>query len=248
MLYTGNSCRSQLLHGYLARELDERAAVYSADVEVHGLNLRAVRAMAEDGLDISTYTSNQVDEYAAIPFDYVITVCDHANEVCPVLPSTAKKLPHNFPDPTKATGTATFATEPPTWEAWEAGHLPTGHLVAADAAGQVLGWVALSPVSGRCVYASVAEVSVYVAATAQGHGVGRALMGALVRESEQNGLWTLQAGIFPENLASLRLHEAVGFRPVGRRERIGQRRGVWQDTMLLVRHSAVVGTADKVDS
>ena len=141
-----------------------------------------------------------------------------------------------------ATGTATFTTEPPTWDNWNAGHLPTCRLVAADDAGTVLGWVALSPVSGRCVYAGVAEVSVYVAAAARGRGVGLALMHALVTESEKNGLWTLQAGIFPENSASLRLHQAVGFRLVGRRERIGQLRGVWHDTLLLERRSAVVGT------
>ena len=104
VLCTGNSCRSQLLHGYLAQALGDRAAVYSAGVEVHGLNPRAVRVMAEDGVGISTHTSNHVDEYAAVPFDYVITVCDHANEVCPVFPSSAKKLHHNFPDPAKATG------------------------------------------------------------------------------------------------------------------------------------------------
>lgn len=104
VLCTGNSCRSQLLHGYLAQALGNRAAVYSAGVEVHGLNPRAVRVMAEDGVDISQHTSNQVDEYAAVPFDYVLTVCDHANEVCPVFPSTARKLHHNFPDPAKATG------------------------------------------------------------------------------------------------------------------------------------------------
>jgi L-amino acid N-acyltransferase YncA len=130
-----------------------------------------------------------------------------------------------------ATGTATFTTEPPTWEAWDTGHLPTCRLVAIDAAGTVLGWAALSPVSGRCVYAGVAEVSVYVSAAARGRGVGLGLMQALVAESEQNGLWTLQAGIFPENTASLRLHEAAGFRLVGRRERIGQLRGVWRDTL-----------------
>ncbi|MDO7846558.1 N-acetyltransferase family protein [Hymenobacter sp. M29] len=145
-----------------------------------------------------------------------------------------------------ATGNATFTTEPPAWEAWDASHLPTCRLVAADAAGQVLGWAALSPVSGRCVYAGVAEVSVYVGAAARGQGVGRALMNALVTESEQNGLWTLQAGIFPENTASLRLHEAVGFRPVGRRERIGQLHGHWRNTLLLERRSAVVGTTDTI--
>ncbi len=104
VLCTGNSCRSQLLHGYLNQELGDQATVYSAGVEVHGVNPRAVRVMAEDGVDISHHTSNHVDEYAQVPFDYVLTVCDHANEVCPVFPSSAKKLHHNFPDPAKATG------------------------------------------------------------------------------------------------------------------------------------------------
>jgi arsenate reductase len=104
VLCTGNSCRSQLLHGYLQQELGDQATVYSAGVEVHGLNPRAVRVMAEDGVDISQHTSNHVDEYAHVPFNYVLTVCDHANEVCPIFPSTAKKLHHNFPDPAKATG------------------------------------------------------------------------------------------------------------------------------------------------
>ena len=143
-----------------------------------------------------------------------------------------------------ATGTATFATEPPTWKSWDSGHLAACRLVATDDTDHVLGWVALSPVSGRCVYAGVAEVSVYVAAAARGRGVGQALMQALVTESEQNGLWTLQAGIFAGNTASLRLHQAVGFRLVGLRERIGQLRGVWHDTLLLERRSAVVGIAD----
>jgi arsenate reductase len=107
VLCTGNSCRSQLLHGYLAQALGERAAVYSAGIETHGLNPRAVRVMAEDGLDISHHTSNLVDEYAAVPFDFVLTVCDHANEVCPVFPSSARRLHHNFPDPARATGSET---------------------------------------------------------------------------------------------------------------------------------------------
>ena len=104
VLCTGNSCRSQLLHGYPEQLLDERANVYNADVEMHGLNPPAVQTMAADGVDISHHTSNHVDEYAQVPFDYVLTVCDHANEVCPVFPSSAKKLHHNFPDPAKATG------------------------------------------------------------------------------------------------------------------------------------------------
>jgi arsenate reductase len=105
VLCTGNSCRSQLLHGYLQQLLGDAATVYSAGVETHGLNPRAVQVMREDGVDIAHHTSNHVDEYAQVPFDYVITVCDHANEVCPVFPSTAKKLHHNFPDPAKAMGT-----------------------------------------------------------------------------------------------------------------------------------------------
>ncbi|TDN36687.1 arsenate reductase ArsC [Hymenobacter sp. UV11] len=105
VLCTGNSCRSQLLHGYLQQLLGDRAAVYSAGVEVHGVNPKAVQVMAEDGIDISQHTSNHVDEYAAVPFAYVLTVCDHAQEVCPVFPAAAQKLHHNFPDPAKATGT-----------------------------------------------------------------------------------------------------------------------------------------------
>ena len=104
VLCTGNSCRSQLLHGYLQQLLGERATVYSAGIETHGLNPRAVRVMAEDGLDIAHHTSNHVEEYAAVPFAYVLTVCDHAQEVCPVFPSSAQKLHHSFPDPAKATG------------------------------------------------------------------------------------------------------------------------------------------------
>ena len=144
-----------------------------------------------------------------------------------------------------ATGNATFATEAPTWAVWHPGHLAHSRLVAVDSDengdGSVLGWAALSPVSGRCVYGGVAEVSVYAAAAAQGRGVGRQLLAALVAESEANGIWTLQAGIFPENTASLRLHAGAGFREVGRRERIGQLHGVWRDTVLLERRSAVVG-------
>jgi len=143
-----------------------------------------------------------------------------------------------------ATGQATFTTEIPTWEAWDASHLHACRLVAEDdATGAPLGWAALSPVSSRCVYGGVAEVSVYVGAAARGQGVGRALLSALVADSEKSGLWTLQAGIFPENTASVRLHEAAGFRQVGRRERIGQLHGQWRDTLLLERRSAVVGTS-----
>ncbi len=139
-----------------------------------------------------------------------------------------------------ATGPATFQTEAPTWEAWDAGHV-AGCRIVATAAGPVLGWAALSPVSSRVCYAGVAEVSIYVAAAERGKGVGRPLLAALVGESERAGFWTLQAGIFPENAASLALHQRCGFRIVGRRERIGQLHGRWRDVVLLERRSAAVG-------
>lgn len=141
-----------------------------------------------------------------------------------------------------ATGNATFEAEPPTWDAFDAGRLRSPRLVAQGPSGAVLGWAVLSPVSSRCVYGGVAEVSVYVAADARGRGVGTRLLGALVERSEAEGLWTLQAGIFPENEATLALHRKHGFREVGRRERIGRMDGRWRDTLLLERRSAVVGT------
>ncbi|NAS29741.1 arsenate reductase ArsC [Flavobacteriaceae bacterium R38] len=106
VLCTGNSCRSQMAHGYLNYFSDEKTNVYSAGIEIHGLNPFAVGIMSEDGVDISNHTSNHVDEYSNINFDYVLTVCDHANESCPIFPSTAKKIHHNFSDPSKASGTA----------------------------------------------------------------------------------------------------------------------------------------------
>jgi L-amino acid N-acyltransferase YncA len=141
-----------------------------------------------------------------------------------------------------ATGDATFQTETPPWQAWDAGHLQACRLVAQDAA-SLAGWAALSAVSSRKVYAGVAEVSVYVAARTRGRGVGRALLAALIAASEAHGIWTLQAGIFPENLASVRLHERCGFRIVGRRERLGEIRGRWRDVLLLERRSPHVGAA-----
>ncbi|OYQ45497.1 protein tyrosine phosphatase [Flavobacterium cyanobacteriorum] len=105
VLCTGNSCRSQIAEGYLKYFAGNTAQVYSAGIETHGVNPKAVRVMAEDGIDISGHTSNHVDEYAGIHFDYVITVCDNANESCPVFPGGAQKFHHNFPDPARATGT-----------------------------------------------------------------------------------------------------------------------------------------------
>ncbi|PWK78186.1 arsenate reductase [Mucilaginibacter oryzae] len=105
VLCTGNSCRSQIAHGYLKYFAGDKANIYSAGIETHGVNPRAIQIMAEDGIDISNHTSNHVDEYTGIPFDYVITVCDNANEACPFFPGNVKRLHHNFPDPAKAAGT-----------------------------------------------------------------------------------------------------------------------------------------------
>ena len=136
-------------------------------------------------------------------------------------------------------GLATFETEVPSWEAWDAGHL-AGHRLVADLLGEVVGWAALSPASGRRCYAGVAENSVYVAAGARGLGIGRKLLEALIDGAEAAGIWTIQTSIFPENRASLALHERCGFRVVGMRERIAKRDGVWRDTVFLGRRSRVV--------
>ena len=139
-----------------------------------------------------------------------------------------------------ASGQATFETEPPTWANWDKAHLPAPRLVAISDE-RIVGWAALSPVSAREVYAGVAEVSVYVAEDMHGKGIGTLLLNALVRESEQNGIWTLQASIFPENAASVSLHHLCGFREVGTRKRIAQMKGVWRDTLLFERRSKLVG-------
>jgi phosphinothricin acetyltransferase len=139
-----------------------------------------------------------------------------------------------------ATGHATFETDLPDWEKWDSGHRQDCRLIARKGE-QVLGWAALSPVSGRRVYAGVAEVSVYVAAAARGSGVGKALLEALIQESELHRIWTLQAGIFPENAASIALHKSRGFREVGVRLHIGKRDEVWRDVLLLERRSSTVG-------
>ena len=143
-----------------------------------------------------------------------------------------------------STGDATFQTEVPGWEEWDAAHLKTPRLVARDETGAVVGWCALSPVSRRAVYAGVAEESVYVAAAVRGRGVGRTLLEAMCRASEVAGLWTLQTGIFPENAASIALHESCGFRVLGVRERIGRHLDRWRDVVFMERRSRRVGRGD----
>ncbi|MBK6482033.1 MAG: N-acetyltransferase [Chitinophagaceae bacterium] len=139
-----------------------------------------------------------------------------------------------------ATGNATFQTSAPEWEAWNRDHLPHCRLVALQD-GIVIGWAALTPVSGRCVYAGVAEVSLYVSAMVRRKGVGKLLLQELITTSEQQNIWTLQAGIFPENTVSLQMHQRSGFRQVGYREKIGKLDGLWRDTVLLERRSSIVG-------
>ena len=140
-----------------------------------------------------------------------------------------------------ASGHATFETEAPSWVDWDANHHQFARLILKSNA-EIVGWATLSRVSRRKVYEGVAEVSVYIASNARGQGFGLRLLESLIEESESHGIWTLQASIFPENIASIRLHHRCGFREVGRRERIAKLNGVWRDTVLLERRSTRVGT------
>lgn len=139
-----------------------------------------------------------------------------------------------------ATGIATFEVNAPDWEKWHNSHLPFARLIAVENS-RVIGWAALSPASNRCVYSGVAEVSVYIASTHRGKGIGKLLLQNLITESEKNGIWTLQSSIFTENVASVKLHEKVGFRIIGYREKIGKIRDNWKDNYILERRSKVVG-------
>jgi|SRR5579863_55612 len=139
-----------------------------------------------------------------------------------------------------ATGNATFETVVPDWTKWDTGHHRECRLVATDDR-RILGWAATAPVSSRPAHAGVAEVSIYIAGPARGLGVGKAILTELIEMSERCGIWTLQAGIFPENVASIRLHKSCGFREVGLRQRLGQLAGVWRDVLLLERRSGSAG-------
>jgi L-amino acid N-acyltransferase YncA len=140
------------------------------------------------------------------------------------------------------TGEASFETTVPAWEHFDAARLPAHRHVAADpSTGQVLGWTAAVAVSDRCVYAGVIEHSVYTHPAHRRRGIGAVLLAALIASAEEAGIWTIQSGVFPENTASLRLHEQAGFRIVGTRERVGRHHGRWRDTVLIERRSAVAG-------
>jgi len=160
--------------------------------------------------------------------------------ILPMLPD--HWLAREIYDPGIASGNATFEMELPDWEKWDDGHREDCRLVAVETSNQhnVLGWAALSPVANRYLYRGGAEVSLYVRSSARGRGVGTALLQTLIREAETAGIWTLQAGIFPENAASISLHKACRFREVGVRQRIGALRGVWRDVLLLERRSPTV--------
>jgi L-amino acid N-acyltransferase YncA len=151
-------------------------------------------------------------------------------------------LPEHWPEVARiysegiATGDATFETQVPSWERWDVSHLPEHRFVATQNEA-VVGFVAVSGVSDRCVYCGVVEDSVYVAESARGAGIGGLLLERLISSTEEAGIWTIQSGIFPENVASLRLHERAGFRVVGRRSRLGQLLGVWRDVLLVERRS-----------
>lgn len=139
-----------------------------------------------------------------------------------------------------ATGVATFETTVPTFESWDKAHMISCRFVA-ESFNIILGWVALSPVSSRCVYGGVAEVSVYISKSSRGKGIGKLLLKHLIDTSEQEGIWTLQSGVFPTNHGSIKIHEAVGFRMIGSRERIGKLNGQWIDNVLFERRSRLVG-------
>lgn len=156
--------------------------------------------------------------------------------IAPMLPNDWPEVEEIYQDGID-TLQATFETQTPNWEAWDAGHLASPRLVAKSTNGSILGWAALSPVSKRQVYRGVAEVSIYIDVNQMGKGIGKKLLAELIQLAEAAGIWMLQAVTFPENEASVRLHEKLGFRLVGRREKIAQQHGVWRDTVLLERRS-----------
>lgn len=153
---------------------------------------------------------------------------------------------HHYPEISRiylegiATGNATFQTIAPSWDDWDKSHLKECRIILVDDM-KIMGWAALTPVSSRCVYAGVSEVSVYVDALQRGKGIGKKLLKELIMQSEASGIWTLQSGIFPENKSSIRIHEECGFRIIGYREKIGNMKGIWRDNIIMERRSKVIG-------
>lgn len=191
-------------------------------------------------------TSGRCSNYAFRWLIFIDSYRDTMEIISNAAVQVREMLPEHYPqvqaiyESGMATGLATHETTVPEWAEWDAAHMKSCRFVAT-LQDRVVGWAALTPVSGRCVYQGVAEDSVYVHPDLKGRGVGKTLLGELVKASEQAGIWTLQAGILVENVASIKLHERCGFRVVGVRERLGQLRGQWRDTCLLERRSKTVG-------
>lgn len=195
---------------------------YVADLATAGLTgIEIRRGAIEDAADVAAVRGSAIGR--VVPM-----AAEHADQVLAIYQSGLD------------TGNASFETTAPDWARWDAGHRAGQRFVALDAAGEVVGWVAATPVSSRCVYAGVLEHSIYIRPDQHGRGIGRLLLDTYIAATEAAGVWTLQSGIFPENTGSLALHERAGFRVVGRRERVGRHHGTWRDVVLIERRSALV--------
>jgi arsenate reductase len=297
-LCTHNSARSQMAEGFLRAAAGDRFEVASAGTEKTRVHPLAVRAMREVGIDIGSHQSKTLEGFLNEPWDDVITVCDSANESCPILPRTVRRLHWSFEDPSRATGTederlqvfrrirdeisarirrwlaerplaatrtaftvrlatpadaaaiaaiynegiadriATFETEPRTPEQLHTQLIDKGDrfpTVVVERDSQVVAWASAGPYRSRSAYSGVAEHSVYVARAARGAGAGRAALEALCRAYAERGFWKIVSRIFPENVASLALHERCGFRVVGVYQRHGKLEGQWRDCVIVER-------------
>jgi arsenate reductase len=297
-LCTHNSARSQMAEGFLRATAGERFEVESAGTEETRVNPLAIRAMAEVGIDLGGHRSKTLDRFLDQPWDYVITVCNGANERCPIFPRSVRRLHWGFEDPSRATGSdderlqvfrrirdeisgrirgwlaerpltmpttaltvrlatpadaaaiaaiynegiadriATFETEPRTPEQLRAQLAEKGDrfpTVVVQRDGQIVAWASAGPYRSRPAYAGVAEHSVYVARAARGSGAGRAALEAFCQAYAQRGFWKIVSRIFPENVASLALHERCGFRVVGVYRRHGKLEGQWRDCVIVER-------------
>ena len=290
-LCTHNSARSQMAEGFLRALAGDRFEVASAGTEARGVNPMAVQAMAEAAVDLSRHTSKTLDRFVDEPWDYVITVCDSANEACPVFPAATTRLHWSFDDPSAARGSeaerlavfrrvrdeikakieswlgpagetistrlatatdaaavatiynegiadgiATFETEPRTAEMIAAQLADKGDrypTIVAEREGCVIAWASAGPYRNRPAYVGVAEHSVYVARAARGTGAGRAALDALCQAYGERGFWKLVSRIFPENTASLVLHERCGFRVVGVYQRHGKLGDEFRDCVIV---------------